>query len=359
MAKYRLVVVCGLLALLATASAWAQFQISSADGKSTLKFGLLMQADGEWIDNTNADHTMQNLYIRRLRLLFGGKYGDNITYFVDTDTPNLGKAGANGVKNDINIYLQDAVLTYGFSPKVMLDTGMLLLPLSHNAQQGATTLLPVDYGPYTFSASTPTGSKVGRDYGTQLRGYLFSNHLEFRAAVTQGVRGTDAKNPFRTTLRVVYYPFEAETGFFYTGTNFGKKRILGIGASYDAQRDYKTVSGDVYFDFPIGKSGDALTLQTDFTQFDGGKLIPTLAKQNDTLIEASYFIHSLKLGPFVQYSERNFDNAKLADEKLEQLGAAWWSSGHNFNVKLGVGKLVKTASKDRTQVLLQAQLFFF
>jgi hypothetical protein len=354
-----LVLLVGLLVLVAAAPSWAQFQIATPDGKSSLKFGLLLQPQAEWIDNAAADHTTQNLYVRRIRLLFGGKIGDNLTFFVDTDSPNLGKAAANGTKNDVNIYIQDAVLSYNFTPKLMLDSGMLLMPISHNAQQGATTLLPVDYGPYTFANSTPLGEKVGRDYGTQLRGYLFDSHLEFRAAVTQGVRGAEAREPFRTTFRVVYYPFDAETGFFYTGTQFGKKRILGIGASYDSQRDYKTESGDVYFDFPMGKGGDALTVQGDYTKFDGGTLVPTLAKQVATLFEASYFIHAWKLGPFVQYSNRNYDLSTLADEKFEQVGAAWWSSGHNFNVKLGVGKLEKTGSKDRNQVLLQAQLFFF
>jgi hypothetical protein len=255
--------------------------------------------------------------------------------------------------------VQDAILTYSFTPSIMIDGGMLLLPLSHQGQQGATTLLPVDYGPYSFLASTPTTSRVGRDYGGQLRGYLFNNHFEFRAAITDGVRGASAKNPFRTTYRVVFYPFDAETGFFYTGTNFGKKRIIAIGGSYDSQKDYKTTSGDLYVDMPAGKSGDAVTLQADFTNYDGGKLLPTFAKQDATLVEASYYFHSIKVGPFLQYAKRNYDATATPDEKFEQVGLAWWASGHNFNLKLGAGKFEKVGAKDRNQVLLQAQLYFF
>lgn len=349
-----------LLVLIAAASSWAQpFQLTSQDGKSSVKFGLLLQPQGEWVDTTDAEHTTENLYLRRIRLLFGGKYGDKVTFFVDTDSPNVGKAAADGTKSEATMYIQDASITYSFTPSVMIDGGMLLLPLSHNTQQGATTLLPVDYGPYSFLASTPTGSRVGRDYGAQLRGYLFNNHFEFRAAVTDGARGANARNPFRTTYRLVYYPFDAETGFFYTGTNFGKKRIVAIGGSYDAQKDYKTTSGDVYVDIPAGKSGDAITLQADFTKYDGGEFLPTLPKQDATLVEASYYFHSIRLGPYLQYANRNYDAAATPDEKYEQLGLAWWSSGHNFNLKLGAGKFEKTGAKDRNQVLLQAQLFFF
>jgi hypothetical protein len=360
MKTIRLLVFCALLVFIVAASSWAQpFQLTSQDGKSSLKFGLLLQPQGEWIDTTTAEHTTENLYLRRFRILLGGKLGDKVTFFVETDTPNVGKAAADGTKSEANMYVQDASITYSFTPSIMIDGGMLLLPLSHNAQQGATTLLPVDYGPYSFLASTPTTSRVGRDYGAQFRGYLFNNHLEFRAAITDGVRGASAKNPFRTTYRVVFYPFDAETGFFYTGTNFGKKRIVAIGGSYDAQKDYKTTSGDLYVDLPAGKSGDAVTLQADFTNYDGGKLIPTFAKQDATLVEASYYFHSIKVGPFLQYAKRNYDAAATPDEKYEQVGLAWWASGHNFNLKLGAGKFEKAGAKDRNQVLLQAQLYFF
>ena len=59
---------------------------------------------------------------------------------------------------------------YKFRDEFQIDGGMLLVPGSHNGSQGATTLLPVDYGPYSFLSSTITRSNVGRDYGIQARG---------------------------------------------------------------------------------------------------------------------------------------------------------------------------------------------
>ena len=123
----------------------------------------------------------------------------------------------------------------------MLDSGLLLTPNSHNSEQGAATLPPVDYGPYSFLHSTPTGSRVGRDYGLQGRGYLSSEHFE--------------------------------------------------------------------------------------------------------------------LGPYVQYSRRDFAESG-ADEQNTQLGLAYWHSKHTFNVKLGYTRQERDGSVDRDQVVLQCQLFF-
>jgi hypothetical protein len=344
-------------ACVAAIPAQAQFEVASKDGKSSIKFGLLAQPQAEWIDTASGDGTTQNLFVRRLRFLMGGKYGDKVSFFVETDSPNIGKADATGKKNADTIFMQDIIVTYTVSKGFMIDSGLLLTPNSHNSEQGATTLLPVDYAPYSFLASVPTGSRVGRDYGAQVRGYLASDHFEYRLGIFQGAREANSTNSFRTIGRVVWYPFEAETGFFYTGTNFGKKKILAIGASYDQQDSYKVPAFDVYFDWPVGKN--AVTAQVDQINYDGGTFLTSLPKQDTTHVEAGFYFSSVKIGPFLQYNVRNYDDAAKADEKYSQIGLAWWASGHNFNVKLGYGKFEKDHARDQNQVQLQAQLFFY
>ncbi len=352
----KLVTFSVALACLTAIPARAQFEVASKDGKSTIKFGLLAQPQGEWVDTTAGDGTSQNLYVRRMRILMGGKFGDKLSFFVETDSPNLGKAAATGTKNSDTIFMQDIIVTYTFSKAFAIDSGLLLTPNSHNSEQGATTLLPVDYGPYSFLHSAPTGSRVGRDYGVQARGYLGSDHFEYRFGLFQGARDAGSRNSLRTVARAVWYPFEAETGFFYTGTNFGKKKILAIGASYDRQDNYKAPALDVYFDWPVGK--DAVTLQGDWIGYDGGTKFTSLPKENAFLFEASYFLHTVKLGPYLQYSRKDYSDTG-ADEKNTQLGLAYWHSNHNFNVKLGFTRLEKDGTKDRDQVVLQCQLFFY
>ena len=57
------------------------------------KFGFLLQGQGDWVQNAN-DTTSQNLYARRIRLLVGGQIAKNVTFFFETDSPNLGKVVA-------------------------------------------------------------------------------------------------------------------------------------------------------------------------------------------------------------------------------------------------------------------------
>lgn len=346
-----------LIALVVAAESQAQFQVASPDGKAAIKIGVLGQVQGEWIDNADGETTAQNLFIRRLRLIFGGKLGENLTFFIDTDSPNIGKAGADGKKNEPNIYIQDVIVTYAVSKTWRIDTGMLLLPLSYHTGQGATSLLGLDYGPWAFVSSGPTSSRVGRDYGLELRGYPFGQHLEMRGGVFQGIRGTGSRNPLRAFGRVVYYPFEAQTDYFYTGTSLGKRKLLGVGASYDHQDDYDTLGGDIFLDLPT--KGGAVTAQLNYCRFDGGTLIPDLPRQDVWFLEAGYFVKQLNIEPFGQYSRRDFEDDARPDETFAQLGVAWWKEGHKLNLKLGAARLEKDRMPDRTQVLAQLQLLLF
>jgi hypothetical protein len=380
-----------VLALVSTV-ATAQMQWTSQDGKSTMKFGILVQPQAEWLETGDTNHYQQNLYLRRMRLIFGGNINENWSFFVDTDSPKLGYAKTDGTKTS-DFYIQDAIVTYSFGDPFKVDMGMILVPMSHNTTQSAASLLTVDYGPYSFLSSDETASKVGRDYGMQLRGYLFSKHFEYRAGVFQGYRGKEVKDtegvvtqyqgvqPFRYTLRAVWYPFEADTGFFYTGTTLGTKHILAVGASYDAQRDYKTVDFDVFYDHPF-KNGDGLTLQADWMKYDGGDFFPVpvypaaegetwscgtlcLAKRDALLFEAGYYFKSVKFGPFAQYASQQYDNKydqyPLYGQQKYTLGAAYWGNGHKFNVKVAGAKILsgEPGVPSHYQYTLQAQIFTY
>jgi len=349
--------ILGAAVVLAALPVQAQLEVTSRDGGSSIRFGLLAQPQAEWVDASTGDATAQNLFVRRLRLLIGGTLGERVSYFVETDSPNLGKADAAGKKSADSAFIQDVIVTYTVSRGLMIDTGMLLTPNSHNAGQGATTLLPVDYGRYTFLHSTPTGSRVGRDYGVQGRGYLASDHFEYRLGVFQGARDAGGGNAFRTVGRAVWYPFEAETGFFYSGTGLGKKKVLAIGASYDRQDDYRAPAFDVYLDWPVGKN--AVTAQADFVRYDGGAFLTSLPEQDAVHFEAGFLFSEIRIEPFVSYDERDFADAAGADETFRQVGVAYWHASHTFNVKLGYARLEKEHAGDQTQVVLQAQLFLY
>jgi hypothetical protein len=343
--------------VLAAVPASAQFVITSPDSSASLKLGVLAQPQAEWLENTDGETTAQNLFIRRIRLMVGGKIGDRFTLFLDTDSPNLGKAGADGKRTEATMYIQDLILTYQVSKSWKLDAGKLLVANSYHSGQSAGALLGIDYSPYAFLTSAPMGMQAGRDYGLSARGYLGGNHFEVRAGVYQGVRGTGSQNSFRTAARVVWYPWDAQTDFFYPGTSLGKKRVLGLGVSYDQQKDYSATGADVFLDLPVG--GNAVTAQVNAVRLDGGELMPTLAEQDTFFAEAGYLIKSVKLTPYLQYSRRNLKADGAADEQVTQLGLAYWHDAHRLNLKLGVGQIEKDGAPDRLQVVMQAQLLLF
>lgn len=348
-----------MLLVMATASAArAEWKISSEDGETFIKFGFLAQARADFVDTVDGDDTSQDLYFRRLRLLLGGKIGKKWTFFIETDSPNLGKGEPDGSKGSSDIFIQDAFFTYAHNNAFKVDVGQILIPLSHNSQQSAATLLPVDYAPYSFLNSGPTDSRVGRDYGVQLRGYVAGDHLEYRVGVFQGNRGESSTNDFRYVGRVVFYPFEADKGFYYAGTTLGKKRILALGSSYETQEEYRAYSADVFYDQPIG-DGNGLTVQAGFLNYDGDVTFPQLPKEDTMLFELGYYIGSVKLMPFVTYYRRAFDDQDLFDQDLTQIGLAYYMKSYNRVLKASFGRISSEVGEDRNQILIQLQLFRF
>ena len=342
----------------AAAPAGAQLQWSSKDEKLSFKVGILGQMMGEAADVAGTDDTANNLFLRRLRVLMAFNLGEKLSIFFDTDSPNLGKATNAGVKDQGDMFIQDFVATYKFGQAFMLDGGLLLLEQSYNHNQSAASLLTTDYGPYSFVESGPTGERVGRDYGLRARGYLFENHLEYRAGVYQGVRGTNASNELRVTGRLMYSFFTPQVGLFYRGTSLGKTQTLAFGASYDTQEEYESLGVDVFYDQPMGDLG-GLVLQGDYVTIDGDSFLTALAEQQNLLLEGGFYIAAAKLQPFLQYAAQDFDDEARIDEERLTAGLAFYFNGHGNNLKLSYTRIEPDGGETRDQINLQWQIFQF
>ena len=370
-----------VLPLVATPAA-AQWQIETKDGKGLFKFGVLLQGQYEAFqseDASGATDVAQNLFLRRARLIFGGTY-EKISFFVETDSPNIGKYDTTTGKKDAgSIYIQDAWITYTRNDAFMVDAGMFLVPVSYQSVQSAATLMAIDFGPYAFQDSTPTNERVGRDYGFQLRGYPVGEHLEYRAGIVSGLRSqaTDTKSnlPLRYFARVQYHVFEPTTGFLYGGTSLGEKKMLDIGASYGGQKDYSVWSGSVFLDWPF--NGNGFTAQVDYVHYDGGSFLPpptvnppaigTLGPEDTLFAEVGFYVKTPKLLPYVQWARVNYDDvtasASLPDmQERWQVGLGWFPYGQKFNLKLGYAQIKNERNPvppDQKQVVLQVQFFHF
>lgn len=347
-----------LLILLALAAPAAQGQVQVKVNDDTFfKLGVLLQTQADALQDPVTGGYAQNVFIRRVRFLVGGQISKNVSFFLETDSPNLGKSLAAGTKNtQPSLYLQDAYVEFKLNDWVSLDAGLILPSPSRNGLQSAATLLPIDYGTFTFVNSAPTQSNVGRDTGIQAKGYLLGKKLEYRAGVFQGMRD-QADRELRFTGRVQYNFLEPETGFFYTGTYLGKKKVLAIGAGVDRQHDYNGYAVDFFFDHPV--KGGAISTQADYIRYDGGAFLKTLPRQSETLLEAGYLIGKTRFMPVAQLIRRSFTDGGGFDENRYSAGLNYYLSGHNANIKALYTRIENDGTRGASQATIQVQFFYY
>ena len=344
----------------------AQWVVKSEDGKSSFKLGVLMQGRGEWGWVEDLDPVSQNLYIRRARVLIGGQINSRVGFFFETDSPSIGRVPrGESAKAYGGQYVQDFTATLSLNDQTMIDGGLLLVPTSYNHLQSAASFLTLDYGPFTFVESDPMQENVGRDMGLQARGLLGEKLAEYRVAILQGVRGKGDANPLRTTARISVHPFKtAGKGFFYTGTGFGKAKVLSLGAAADMQKDYSSFHGDIYFEAPVA-AGSSVTLQGDFSMYDGGNFLPGLAKQNVLFAESGIGFMQNRMSLFGQIAMRDYESELMSDETHMQIGLGAYLDGHRSSVKLAIDRRSYDdpeggkGAPSRTGLVLQYQIFHF
>lgn len=322
-----------------------------------IKFGTLIQAWGDELQDATTRDYAQNLFLRRMRILIAGQVAPNVTFFFETDNANLGKAPKALTTGFVT---QDAYIEWKLRNEFILDGGLILIPLCRNCLQSAASLLTLDYGPYSFLQSAVTTSSTGRDTGFQAKGYLADQRLEYRAGIFQGIRQAGARNSLRTAGRLQYNFWDKEVGPFYTGTYLGKKKVLSIGGGVDRQSGYNAYAVDFFLDRPLVNK-NSITAQVDYLRFDGGKMIPTLLEQSDLEAQFGYFVSSAKVLPFVRYDQQNFRASanKSKDQKRYQAGVTWYPNAHNFNIKGAYSRVDPKVGHTTDEFTVQMQLFYF
>lgn len=354
----RLVFTFVTLLLIACARATeAQVQIKVNDDVN-FKLGVLGQFQADWLSDPTADGTSQNLFVRRVRLLFGGQVAKNVTFFIETDAPNLGKTLPTGKNISPAIVVQDAYGEIKAHEAFMLDAGLMFVPFSRNGVQSAASLLAIDYGPYTFTQSASTQSTVGRDAGVQARGYFMGQRVEYRVGAFQGARDDRSHRSFRYAGRLQLELLDPEgTGFFYAGTYLGTKKVAAVAAAFDAQSDYHAFDADAFLDYPVGSG--AVTAQAAYNRFDGGTTLRTIPKQNVAFVELGYLIRELKVTPVLQFTTRDVVGTTGGDETRWSLGLNYWWARHNANVKAAYGRIDPRGHTAQNEFTIQLQLFYF
>ena len=322
-----------------------------------IRLGVLGQFQGDWLEDGETGDT-PNLFIRRIRLLFGGQVAKNVSFFVDTDAPNLGRKVGSTKNITPSMIIQDAYAEFRVNTGLMINAGLMFVPFSRASVQSAGTLLALDYPPYTFAQSPATQSATGRDTGFQARGYFLGNRLEYRVGAFQGAQRANLDPALRVTGRLQYQFLEPEgTGYFYAGTQFGMRRVLALGAAFDVQDEYRGYDVDLYLDHPTGTG--AITGQVFYNHFDGGLTLPSLPAQDLVQLELGYFFPGPRLTPWVQFARRDAEGPLALDETRWSVGVNYWLQRHNANVKAAFGQIDSDGLGARSQFTIQLQIFYF
>lgn len=338
----------------------AQLAIKSED--ISARFGIQGQLWADWAQDAteSVPGYTQNLYLRRLRLMAGGEIGNDLTFFIQTDSPNLGKTPKSPTAG---FMLQDAFLEWKALNPVRIDGGLFFVPLSRNTMQSPTSYYTLDLSPLTTINNSSTQSAGLRDLGLGARGFFLKNKLQYRFGVFQGERDTDGRNALRTSGYVQYDFGAPEMGYSFIGTALGKQRILAIDAGFDAQGSYHAESANIAVDQPVF-NGDEIGGQFQFFHYDGGSKFTTIHEQSDWFVEGAYYVHTLKLQPFGKFEEQKFVALADAASNVHRAGGGvnYYIHGQNLKWTTQYMKLLPAHGStlhDSNEFTMQMQVFYF
>ncbi|HEY6321119.1 MAG TPA: porin [Thermoanaerobaculia bacterium] len=351
-------VLAAALAALAPAAARAQ-AILAVNDDVWVRFGLQLNGQADWTQSTATGGYAQNLFLRRDRFLVTGSVAPGVTFFFQTDDVNLGKAPKSLAAGFV---VQDAWMEWKLADAFALDAGQFIVPWSRNSLQGTLSYLTMDISPTSTIIINPNPADAARDTGVEAKGYLVDGgRLEYRLALTQGVRETGSRNAFRDTVYLQYDVFDTERGYVYHGTNLGKKKILALSAGYDGQDSYHAYNADVFTTIPVG-AGDEIAGQVQWSHYDGESFLAAPARQNDYLGELAYFASALEAQPFAKLELQRFSAASLQQKDMLRWGAGMHYYVHGLNLKLSaqfLRVLPRSPIRATNELTLAMQVWYF
>jgi hypothetical protein len=337
----------------------AQLQINNED--VSVKFGFLGQFRADWTqDSSGPQAYQQNLYMRRGRFIMGGQVGDRISFFFDTDSPNLGKTPKS---LNSGFLVQDAFVEWKVNRGLQISGGEMFAPFSRQQMQSPASYYSADISALACVSNSATGSSALRDMGFAARGYFFDDRLQYRAGVFQGQRDANAHNALRTSAYLQYDFFDREKGYSYVGTALGKSRILALDAGIDKQGGYRAYTANLANDTPV-RGGDEIGVNLQYFHFDGRRKFLNIPDQNDLLAEFSYYLHRPKLQPFGRVETQSFVAEVSRDADIRRAGGGLHYYIRGQNLKWTAQYLRATphsgsALKPSNEFTVQLQFFYF
>ncbi len=309
----------------------------------------------------NDNSVAQDMYIRRVRLLFDGKVHENIGFYIGTLTADIGRDANQSPATVIG----DAWMEGDIDRAFKINAGLLKLPFTRHGSQGAGALHGIDFhgaflGRYLGEPEKTGPVPVHRDLGVLVRGLVLDDVLDYRLAVTDGVAPNAAGDYPRVVGRLGVNLMDVEPDYFWKGTYLGSKSIVSFGFSFDIEpgvggdtgnKTFSALAFDALVDVPIGENGIVATVAGH--HYGSGGTIP---KGVGIWGDLGYRIK--KIEPLVEVEY--YQPSEEGNRRIGLFGGAnYWIKGHHANLKLQVGAVdVETKLDWATEVLMQGQVMF-
>jgi hypothetical protein len=295
------------------------------------------------------DGDIYDFFVRRARILVRATLSSSLEIFFQAGEDNM---GSRILKDDAGFRFKDAMLNYRHGEGLQLAVGQFKVPfLRQNLESGFNQLL-VDR---SIATAIPPAVEGQRDDG----GMIWGNRggMQYRVAVFDGSdqEDTNTNSSLRGSARVSYNWFTPEPGFGFTGTTFGKQKVLQIGGQGDWQdgrtdprdatafqnerRDYRAWAFDYFYEQPY-QSGWSLVTEGAWIQRRDDYLTAGL----DTLSTHAGYVQAGVRFPWecgighLQISGRyelldTDRGATSTDVRGRTFGLTWFLKGHDRKIQ--------------------------
>jgi hypothetical protein len=326
-------------------------------GDNTIRFGTVLQATYEALQDPNSEGYSQNFYMRRVRFYMLGKLGkkvgegvNEVEFFFQVDNPRAGYSSPpTGSKNtgSTGFLVQDAYGQWAFGCNaIALQAGLWIVPTIRQVHTSVATFLGLDLPTWGLQQNTLLQQNGGRDYGVGFNGYLLDDHFSYRVGVFSGMRqpaadtlpkplgaAANGRNSPEFAGRFMYDFFDPEKGYTYQGTYRGTKKVVAIAGVYQVQGSFEAFGGDAFVSWPIGP--DAITAEVDYLHYSGwGKFYESVPEQDTIWTDAGYLFGAIQLEPFARYEILNYNAASNMGKEQTRVGGGlnYYVMGQNFKI---------------------------
>ena len=312
----------------------------------------------------NDDNTM-NFNFRRNRLALMGKYGDNMSLYVQTeyvDDANITPFDVADTDQGSDFQILDAVMRFKINDALRVNVGKFKYNLSRENLEACEMPLTLDRSLFIRAPYTTT-----RDTGVAVWGNLFDDMFQYRVDAMEGrkaVSGVTAPaSNFRYSARAHVTLLDPENDYGYKGTYLGKKKVATLGAAYQFEpevaygdtvtrtdeKDYQAWTVDAFVEYPIEGMG-TVTASAAYEDVDldgayeganpDALAIGVNGEKNGYYMKAGYLLPNMPLQLFLRYERWRFASLNdVFDQRVD-----WYGGGFNYYLRNQNLKLTFEAS---------------